>query len=198
MSEDRNDLRCCLFVVSLLVILALSTLFIPYIVAFLGGYFYYWYISIPITAIFALILNYFVKRRAIRKAYMALNTPPYQTKFEHQTGNKALENDEITKEFREWLIEQVKPTKTRRRISIPYNDIKSFLILILFLVLLTAVYLWIYSLIFPNWYLPVEPWASPVEAFGGIPGYDIFIIIGITIIVGGIITIISFKKKINR
>lgn len=193
MSEDREELRCCIFIIALIIILALSAVIIPYIVSFLAIAFYFWYIFIPAFIGLGFLINYLIKKKHIHDAYMTLNTPPYQNKFEHETGKKALEDNKITDEFRDWLIEKVKPTKTRRRIRIPFRDIKGFLYVIVFIIVLTAIYLWIYSLIFPEWLIPFfESWFWQGE--GRIPGYDALLVIGIIFIFGSIFIFKSIKR----
>lgn len=191
-SEEREELKCCIFIIALIIILALAGVFMPYVVSFLAILFFYWYISVPAIVALGFLINYLVKRKYIRDAYLALNTPAYQNKFEHDTGKKALEDDEITDDFKEWLIEKVKPTKTRRRIRIPFKDIRGFVYVVIFLILLIAVYLWIYSLIFPEWRLPLDPWGW--HGTGSIPGYDTLIILGVIFIFGSIIFLKTIKS----
>jgi hypothetical protein len=124
---------------------------------------------------------------------MTLNTPPYQNKFEHETGKKALEDEKITDEFKEWLIEKVKPTKPQRSFRIPFRDIRGFIYVVGFIILLTAIYLWIYSLIFPEWLIPFfEPWFWGENA--QIPGYNTILIIGIIFIFGSIFILTTIRK----
>ncbi|MFX0058158.1 MAG: hypothetical protein ACFE85_16725 [Candidatus Hodarchaeota archaeon] len=190
MSEEREELRCCILIIGLVALIALSTVILPYIVSFIALLIYGWYLSIPGMIGLGFLINYLFKKKQIRDAYRTINTPPYQTKFEAETGKKALVDNKVTKEYKEWLVKIVKPSRPQRRFTIPFRDIKGFLMVVAFIILLTALYLWIYSLIFPDFRVAIAP-----EQQISIPGYETFLIISIIFAFGGIYILKTIRNS---
>ena len=86
-----------------------------------------------------------------------MNSVEFQEGFRRASGEEPLKNGKLTKTYKKWLIQKRKvPTyKVKSKFRFSPEDIKGFLLLIIFLVVLIAVFLVIYATIFPEYLLPV-------------------------------------------
>jgi len=154
---DREDLKCYAFMVVVVILILLATFNYQYIVRFVLLIVFYWYISIPSIIISISSIDFAIRKIQIRKAYKSMNSVEFQEGFRRASGEEPLKNGKLTKIYKKWLIQKrtVPKYKVKSKFRFSPEDIKGFLLLIIFLVVLIAVFLVIYATIFPEYLLPV-------------------------------------------
>ena len=154
---SKEDTKCFAFIGVLILSIVVATFYFQLVIRFVLLLFFYWYISIPILIISFSSIDFAYRRVRIKKAYMAINSEEAQEFFKGSSGENPLENGKITKPYKNWLIQKVATPKyklkTRTRFS--PRDIKGLVVLIIILIAIILVFLTIYSMIFPDYRLPV-------------------------------------------
>ena len=154
---DKEDLKCYVFIIVVMLLILLATYYFQYIIRFVLLIFFYWYISIPVIIISLSSIDFAIRRVGIRKAYNSINSAEFQESFKKLSGENPLENGKLTKSYKNWLIQKVAipkyKLKTRTRFS--PRDIRGLAILIIILIVMIAIFLAIYSLIFPDYLVPI-------------------------------------------
>lgn len=154
---DKEDLKCYTFMFVVVLLLLLATFNYTYIVRFVLLVVFYWYISIPTIIISLSSIDFAVRKVGIRKAYISLNSVEFQEFFKKSSGENPLKDGKLTKAYKKWLIQKryVPKYKIKSRFRFSPEDIKGFILLIIFLVVVIIVFLAIYAAIFPEYLLPL-------------------------------------------
>ncbi len=154
---DKEDLQCYAFIIVIILLILLATAFYQYIVRFILLIFIYWYVSIPVLIISISSIDFTIRKVGIRKAYNSLNSVEFQETFKKLSGENPLKNGKLTKTYKNWLIQKGKSPKFKIKSGIRFSpeDIKGFIILIIFLIVVIIVFLAIYAAIFPEFLLPL-------------------------------------------
>ena len=154
---DKEDLQCYAFIIVVLLLIILTTFYFQYIIRFVLLIVFYWYISIPTIIISLSSIDYAIRRVGIRKAYKSINSVEFQESFKKLSGENPLKNGKLTKTYKNWLIQKIKIPKFKIKSKFRFSpeDIKSFIILIIFLIVAIIVFLVIYAAIFPDYRLPM-------------------------------------------
>ncbi len=154
---DKEDLKCYAFIIVVILLILLATYFYQYIVRFVLLIVFYWYVSIPVIIISLSSIDFAIRKVGIRKAYKSINSVAFQESFKRVSGENPLKNGKLTKTYKKWLIEKqaVPKYKIKSRFRLSPEDIKGFIILIIFLIVLIIVFLAIYAAIFPEYLLPI-------------------------------------------
>ena len=154
---DKEDLQCYAFVIVVILSILLATFYFQYIVWFVILIVFYWYISIPVIIISISSIDFAIRKVGIRKAYNSINSVEFQESFKKLSGENPLKNGKLTKTYKNWLIQKVKipKIKYKSKFRLSPEDIKGFIILIIFLIVVIIVFLAIYAAIFPEYLLPL-------------------------------------------
>ena len=154
---DKEDLKCYAFIIVVILLILLATYFYQYIVRFVLLIVFYWYISIPVIIISLSSIDFAIRRVGIRKAYNSINSVEYQESFKKLSGENPLKNGKLTKTYKNWLIQKIiiPKYKIKSKFRISPEDIKGFILLIIFLIVVIIVFLAIYAAIFPEYRLPL-------------------------------------------
>ena len=157
-SPDKEDLQCYAFIIGVILSILLATFYYQYLVRFVLLLFFYWYISIPVIIISLSSIDFTIRKVQIRKAYNSINSVQFQESFKKLSGENPLKNGKLTKTYKNWLIQKVKIPKIKQKSKFRFSpeDIKGFLILIIFLIVVIIVFLAIYATIFPDYLLPIK------------------------------------------
>ena len=155
---DKEDFKCYAFMCVIVLLILLATFYYPYIIRFVLLIVFNWYISIPTIIISLSSIDFAIRKVKIRKAYNSLNSVEYQESFKRSTGENPLKNGKLTKAYKKWLIQKryVPKYKIKSRFRFSPEDIKGFILLIIFLVVVIIVFLAIYATIFPEYLLPIK------------------------------------------
>ena len=155
---DKEDFKCYAFMCVIVLLILLATFYYPYIIRFVILIVFNWYISIPTIIISLSSIDFAIRKVKIRKAYNSLNSVEYQESFKRSTGENPLKNGKLTKAYKKWLIQKryVPKYKIKSRFRFSPEDIKGFILLIIFLVVVIIVFLAIYATIFPEYLLPIK------------------------------------------
>lgn len=154
---DKEDLKCFAFIIVVILLLILTTFYFQYIIRFVLLIVFYWYISIPTIIISLSSIDFAIRRVAIRKAYKSINSVEFQEFFKKLSGENPLKNGKLTKTYKNWLIQKITIPKFKIKSKFRFSpeDIKGFIILIIFLMVAIIVFLVIYAAIFPDYRLPM-------------------------------------------
>ena len=154
---DKEDFKCYAFMCVIVLLILLATYYYTYIIRFVLLIVFYWYISIPTIIISLSSIDFAIRKVKIRKAYKSLNSVEYQESFKRSSGENPLKNGKLTKAYKKWLIQKryVPKYKIKSKFRFSPEDIKGFILLIIFLVVVIIVFLAIYAAIFPNYLLPL-------------------------------------------
>jgi len=154
---NKEDLQCYAFIIAVILTILLATFYFQYIVGFVLLIFFYWYISIPVIIISISSIDFAIRKVGIRKAYNSINSVEFQESFKKLSGENPLKNGKLTKTYKNWLIQKVKIPKLKHKSKFRFSpeDIKGFIILIIFLIVVIIVFLAIYAAIFPEYLLPI-------------------------------------------
>lgn len=157
-SPDKEDLQCYAFVIIVIISILLATFYYQYIVRFVLLIVFYWYISIPLLIISLSSIDFTIRKVQIRKAYNSINSVEFQESFKKLSGENPLKNGKLTKTYKNWLIQKAKIPKLKHKskFRLSPEDIKGFIILIIFLIVVIIVFLAIYAVIFPEYLLPIK------------------------------------------
>ena len=154
---SKEDIKCFAFIGVMIFSIILATFYFQYVVRFVLLIFFYWYISIPIIIISFSSIDFAFKKVRIKKAYTTINSAESQEFFKESSGENPLENGKLTKPYKNWLIQKVAipkyKLKTRTRFS--PRDIRGLAILIIILIVMIVIFLALYSLIFPDYLVPI-------------------------------------------
>jgi len=154
---SRDDIKCFAFIGVIIFSIILGTFYFQFVIRFVLLIFFYWYISIPIIIISFSSIDFAFKRERIKKAYTTINSAEIQEFFKESSGENPLENGKLTKSYKNWLIQKVAipkyKLKTRTRFS--PQDITGLAILIIILIVIVIIFLGIYSIIFPDYLVPI-------------------------------------------
>jgi len=155
---DKEDLKCYAFIIVVMLLILLATYYFQYIIRFVLLIFFYWYISIPVIIISLSSIDFAIRRVGIRKAYNSINSAEFQESFKKLSGENPLENGKLTKTYKNWLIQKIiiPKYKIRSKFRFSPEDLKGFIILIIFLIVAIIVFLAIYAAIFPEYLLPIK------------------------------------------
>ena len=155
---DKEDIKCYAFMFVVVLVILLATYYYTYIIRFVLLIVFYWYISIPTIIISLSSIDFAIRKVKIRKAYNSLNSVEYQESFKRSTGENPLQNGKLTKTYKKWLIQKryVPKYKVKSKFRLSPEDIKGFILLIIFLVVVIIVFLAIYAAIFPDYLLPIK------------------------------------------
>ncbi len=154
---DKEDFKCYAFMCVIVLLILLATFNYPYIIRFVLLIVFYWYISIPTIIISLSSIDFAIRKVKIRKAYKSLNSVDFQESFKRSLGENPLKDGKLTKAYKKWLIQKrhVPKYKIKSRFRFSPEDIKGFILLIIFLVVVIIVFLAIYAAIFPDYLLPL-------------------------------------------
>lgn len=157
-SVDKEDFKCYAFMCVMVLLILLATYYYTYIIRFVLLIVFNWYISIPTIIISLSSIDFAIRKVKIRKAYNSLNSVEYQESFKRSTGENPLKNGKLTKAYKKWLIQKryVPKYKIKSKFRLSPEDIKGFILLIIFLVVVIIVFLAIYAAIFPEYLLPIK------------------------------------------
>ena len=157
-SVDKEDFKCYAFMCVVVLLILLATYYYTYIIRFVLLIVFYWYISIPTIIISLSSIDFAIRKVKIRKAYNSLNSVEYQESFKRSTGENPLKNGKLIKAYKKWLIQKryVPKYKVKSKFRLSPEDIKGFILLIIFLVVVIIVFLAIYAAIFPDYLLPIK------------------------------------------
>ena len=155
---DKEDLKCYAFIIILILLILLATYYYQYVVRFVLLVVFYWYISIPVLIISLSSMDFAIRKVGIRKAYNSMNSVEYQESFKKTSGENPLKNGKLTKTYKKWLIQKrtIPKYKIKSRFRFSPEDIKGFIVLIIFLIVVIIVFLAIYATIFPDYLLPIK------------------------------------------
>ena len=155
---DKEDFKCYAFMCVFVILILLATYFYQYIIRFVLLVVFYWYISIPAIIISISSIDFTLRKVQIRKAYNSLNSVEYQESFKTLSGENPLKYGKLTKAYKKWLIQKryVPKFKIKSKFRFSPEDVKGFIILIIFLVVVIMVFLAIYAAIFPEYLLPIK------------------------------------------
>jgi len=154
---SREDTKCFAFIGVLIFSILLATFYFQFVIRFVLLIFFYWYISIPIIIISFSSIDFAFRRARIKKKYMAINSKETQEFFKGSSGENPLENGKLTNSYKNWLIQKVATPKykIKNRTRFSPRDIRGLVVLIIILIAIILVFLTIYSMIFPDYRLPV-------------------------------------------
>jgi len=155
---DKEDFKCYSFMFVFVLLILLATFNYTYIIRFVLLVVFYWYISIPAIIISISSIDFALRKIQIRKAYNSLNSVEYQDSFKTLSGENPLKYGKLTKAYKKWLIQKqyVPKYKIKSKFRFSPADVKGFIILIIFIVVVTIVFLAIYAAIFPEYLLPIK------------------------------------------
>ena len=154
---DKEDFKCYAFMCVVVLLILLATFYYQYIIRFVLLVVFYWYISIPLIIISISSIDFAIRKIAVRKAYNSINTVEFRESFRKVSGEEPFKKGKLTKSYKKWLIQKsaVPKYKVKSNFRFSPEDIKGFVLLIIFLIVVIAIFLAIYANIFPEYLLPI-------------------------------------------
>lgn len=154
---DKEEWKCWIFISVMILAIIFGTYYYVFIYRFVLLLVFYWFISIPLILITISSADFISRKMRIKKDYLAIDSVKIQESFKDSTGINPIEKGKMTKPYKQWLIKKVEVPKLKYKYRLRFSpgDFNSLILLIVFLITITIIFLAIYAAIFPDYRVPI-------------------------------------------
>ncbi len=143
---EKDEKRCYIIVCIFVLLVLTAAYYTPFLVSFVAFLTFYWYISVPVFITGLFFYKVFYNKRRLNHLAITFNNVDTQEDFERKSGQKAIVDHKLSKEYKAWLIRDV-PKKEPKISPITRKTTLLILGIILALVFFSYILIRIYNLL---------------------------------------------------